>query len=176
MFLFFILIFLDAGEKPVEELLVKLYRGQTFGETALDNAKGKRTAGAKASQPTYLLSLNVTDYKRIFSSYKVQLKNEVRELLSTSAVFNTWEREAIDKLASTAVIQSFGGGQTLMQSGHSVSTLFIIKCGVVKLMKDVVQPDVSNIQISEFFTPDTHDCAGMVSAQLNYIDVTSTTH
>lgn len=30
-------------------------------------------------------------------------------------------------------------------------------------MKDVMQPDISNIQISEFFTPDTHDCAGMVS-------------
>jgi CRP-like cAMP-binding protein len=161
MLYYIVTLVTEPGEKPVEELLVKLYRGQTFGETALDNEKGTRTAGAKASQATYLLSLNVADYKRIFSNYKVQLKNEVRELLSTSAVFNTWEDDTIDKLASNAVVQSFGGGQTLMQSGHSVSTLYIIKCGVVKLLKDVTAPDVSNIQISEFFTPDTHDCAGM---------------
>ena len=153
---------LDAGDRPIEELLVKLYRGQTFGETALDNVNGKRTAGAKATQPTYLLSLNVLDYKRIFANYKVQLKNEVRELLSTSAVFSTWGNDALDKLASSAVVQSFGGGQTLMQSGECVTTLYIIKCGIVKLMKDVDQPDIRNIQISEFFTPDTHDCAGMV--------------
>lgn len=151
----------DPGEKGVEELLVKLYRGQTFGETALDNAAGKRTAGAKASQPTYLLSLDVSDYKRIFASYKVQLKNEVRELLSTSAAFSNWEKESIDKLASSATIQSFGGGHTLVEAGSPVSTLYIIKCGVIKLLKDVAAPDVNNIQISEFFTPDTHDVGGM---------------
>ena len=151
----------------MEELLVKLYRGQTFGETALDNAAGKRTAGAKASQPTYLLSLDVSDYKRIFASYKVQLKNEVRELLSTSAAFSNWEKESIDKLASSATIQSFGGGHTLVEAGSPVSTLYIIKCGVIKLLKDVAAPDVNNIQISEFFTPDTHDVGGMVSIRLN---------
>lgn len=82
----------SAGEtNPVEELLVKLYRGQTFGETALDNEKGKRTAGAKASQPTYLLSLDVTDYKRIFFNYKVQLKNEVLSICSSFPMsFTHW--------------------------------------------------------------------------------------
>eukprot|EP01035_Chromulina_nebulosa_P019743 gene19743-25675_t len=48
--------------KLIENItLVKLFRGQTFGETALDG-NGLRTAGAVATQQTYLLVLHERDY------------------------------------------------------------------------------------------------------------------
>jgi tetratricopeptide (TPR) repeat protein len=66
------------SEKTKTEVLVKLFRGQTFGETALDNESGVRTAGAVASQATHLLVMDVEDYKRIFASYRLQLRNDIR--------------------------------------------------------------------------------------------------
>lgn len=66
------------GEKAKTELLVKLFRGQTFGETALDNEAGLRTAGAVASQRTHLLVMGVGDYKRVFAEYRLQLRNDIR--------------------------------------------------------------------------------------------------
>lgn len=70
------------SEKTKTELLVKLFRGQTFGETALDNESGVRTAGAVASQTTHLLIMDVDDYKRIFSHYRMQLRNDIRYFLA----------------------------------------------------------------------------------------------
>lgn len=66
------------SEKTKTEVLVKLFRGQTFGETALDNEMGVRTAGAIASQPSHLLVMDVEDYKRIFANYRLQLRNDIR--------------------------------------------------------------------------------------------------
>ena len=50
---------------------VKLFRGQTFGETALESKGGKRTAGAFISRKAHLLTLEADDYQRIMSRYKV---------------------------------------------------------------------------------------------------------
>ena len=66
------------SEKTKTELLVKLFRGQTFGETALDNEAGVRTAGAVATQKTHLLVMGVGDYKRVFADYRQQLRNDIR--------------------------------------------------------------------------------------------------
>jgi tetratricopeptide (TPR) repeat protein len=66
------------GEKAKMELLVKLFRGQTFGETALDKVDGLRSAGAVASQRTNLLVMGVGDYKRVFAEYRLQLRNDIR--------------------------------------------------------------------------------------------------
>ena len=66
------------SEKTKTELLVKLFRGQTFGETALDNEAGVRTAGAVATQRTHLLVMSVGDYKRVFAEYRLLLRNDIR--------------------------------------------------------------------------------------------------
>jgi tetratricopeptide (TPR) repeat protein len=66
------------SEKTKTEILVKLYRAQTFGETALDHEHGVRSAGAIASQTTHLLVMDVVDYKRIFAHYRMQLRNDIR--------------------------------------------------------------------------------------------------
>jgi tetratricopeptide (TPR) repeat protein len=66
------------SEKIKTEILIKLFRGQTFGETALDHEAGVRTAGAIASQSSHLLVMDVDDYKRIFAHYRLQLRNDIR--------------------------------------------------------------------------------------------------
>ena len=50
--------------------LVKLYRGQAFGETALDG-NGLRSAGAIATQDSKLLLLHEKDYRYIMKRYRV---------------------------------------------------------------------------------------------------------
>mmetsp|Transcript_2982 Transcript_2982/g.4523 ORF Transcript_2982/g.4523 Transcript_2982/m.4523 type:complete len:594 (-) Transcript_2982:264-2045(-) len=143
------------GEKSKLEVLTKLFRGQTFGETALDNEDGKRSAGAIASQRTNLLCMDVADYKRIFANYRLALRNDIREILASCAIFSTWSSEDLDKLADHAVVKTYSANSVLLQKGMPVTDLYIVRRGVVKLMKEIPTPGTSNIKISEFSTPES---------------------
>ena len=52
----------EDGEIISTNVLVRLFRGHTFGETALESKGGVRSAGALATQPTHLLGLHVDIY------------------------------------------------------------------------------------------------------------------
>ena len=69
--------------------LVKLYRGQSFGETALEHHGGLRSAGAVASQPTKLLSLHRDIYRERSNRGLDGLLSFVPERNSTFVVFQT---------------------------------------------------------------------------------------
>ena len=62
------------GDILKTNVLVRLFRGQTFGETALESTGGVRSAGALATQPSHLLSLHVDIYKKIVGAYKQHLR------------------------------------------------------------------------------------------------------
>lgn len=65
------------GEILEMTTLVKMFRGQSFGETALETKGGKRSAGAYASKEVVCLLLESDDYQTIMLQYKTLLKDEV---------------------------------------------------------------------------------------------------
>ena len=131
----------DDREKIINRtVLVKLFRGKTFGETALESKGGKRTAGALVSQRGYVLSLEADDYQRIMSSYKSVLQIEVEKNLRISPVFMAWEKKKLKHLASYFIAVNFAPHNVVIKAGSIVKNLFFIKKGIVKIVKNVHNP------------------------------------
>eukprot|EP01033_Poteriospumella_lacustris_P012579 gene12579-8998_t len=133
----------DGGAARDEEaitetlVLVKLFRGHSFGETALESKGGLRTAGAVATQPTRLLSLHVDAYHSILHRFRAALKEEVRALIATNAIFAAWEEAKVEHLASLVVIKQFAASAEIMAANKPVPALMLVKSGIVTLLKAV---------------------------------------
>lgn len=130
------------------KVLVKMYRGQSFGETALESQGGLRTAGALSSQLTRLFTLRAEDYQTILSQYKSVLSEEVRHVLGSSLLFNSWEPSKLDYLSSFAVVRGFGANTEILKANEKCNNLYLIKSGIVKIMKSMPKPDISNITLA----------------------------
>jgi CRP-like cAMP-binding protein len=141
------------GNPTKRTVLVKLFRSQTFGETALNSVSGLRSAGAECSQKAHILTLEVSDYNYILSSYRGALRTEIRDVLQSCAVFKTWEHENLEMLAEAAAVKSYTAQSVIIKTGESVNQLFIVRRGIVKLVKEIPQPNVGNIKIDELATP-----------------------
>mmetsp|Transcript_20879 Transcript_20879/g.19026 ORF Transcript_20879/g.19026 Transcript_20879/m.19026 type:complete len:652 (+) Transcript_20879:19-1974(+) len=140
--------------KLIENItLVKLFRGQTFGETALDG-NGLRTAGAVATQQTYLLVLHERDYHGIMSKFKTSVRKEVYDLLSTVLIFQTWNDEKLIQLANSAIIEQYGPNYNIIKMGDTVTHLCIIKRGMVKLLKTIDKPTPPTLYYSDLANPE----------------------
>ena len=134
------------GEFREAITLVKLYRGQSFGETALEHHGGMRSAGAVASQPSKLLSLHKNIYRLVTTQYRAMLYAESRQVLSTCPVFSAWKPELIEKLAGFAEIQMFGANTEILRAGDPVRNLYIIKKGIIKLSKSIDKPNLNSVK------------------------------
>ncbi len=122
---------------------VKLFRGQTFGETALESKGGKRTAGAFISRKAHLLTLEADDYQRIMSRYKSVLQEEVEQVLKLCPVFVDWEKKKQKQLASYFISLHYSPGSVILEAGKPVNKLYIIKRGIVKVVKAINKPKIS---------------------------------
>ena len=131
-------------------VLVKLFRGQTFGETAIESATGLRTAGAIASSKTgtTLLAMHVDDYKSILLGYKLVLRGEVKNLLQACPAFKELTDDALNMLSEKAVLRNFGLNTEIQKADDLSHTLYIVKQGIVKLVKAVKKPSISDIRVS----------------------------
>lgn len=134
------------GEFKEAVTLVKLYRGQSFGETALEHKGGLRSAGAVASQPTKLLSLHKHIYRLVTTQYREMLYGEARAVLSSCPVFAAWKPDLLEKLAGYAEIQMYGANAEILRAGDRVRSLYIIKKGIIKLSKRIEKPNLNAIK------------------------------
>lgn len=114
------------------DVVWKCYRGQSFGETALESAGGLRTAGAMATQNTKLMVLHADEFRAILHSFKSVLKEEVRLILRSTMLFEDWNDEDIDYLASQAIVRNYGSNTEIQKAGDKVNSLSMIKSGKVK--------------------------------------------
>ena len=119
--------------------LVKLFRGQTFGEVALESKNSIRTASAVVSIPTLLLVLNRDDYITLTSSHKKIVYNGVYSLIQNNFIFKSWTKELLDRLVSTVKHQMFAPNTDIIKVGEQTKSFYIIKLGVVKLVKPVLK-------------------------------------
>lgn len=131
-------------------VLVTLFRGQTFGETAIESATGLRTAGAIASSKTgtKLLAMHVDDYKQVILGYKLVLRGEVKTVLQSCPAFRELTDGALNTLAEQAVLRNFGSNTEIQKAGEPSHVLFIVKQGIVKLGKTVPKPSVGDIKVT----------------------------
>lgn len=104
-----------------EVLLVRLFRGSSFGEAALENTgvpynqiaiqgpavislslllfQGLRSAGAVAAKPTRLLCMAAKEYQTVLTQTKEAQKQKVHLALLSSPLFCDWEHSKLDMLA-----------------------------------------------------------------------------
>eukprot|EP00597_Dinobryon_sp_UTEXLB2267_P003076 CAMPEP_0170069532 /NCGR_PEP_ID=MMETSP0019_2-20121128/8171_1 /TAXON_ID=98059 /ORGANISM="Dinobryon sp., Strain UTEXLB2267" /LENGTH=717 /DNA_ID=CAMNT_0010277599 /DNA_START=431 /DNA_END=2584 /DNA_ORIENTATION=+ len=130
------------GMVEVEEnvLLVKLFRGHSFGEAALENAGGLRTAGAVATKASRLLCMGANEYQAVLAQAKKKQKEKVSVLLLSSPLFATWESSKIDTLAGCAMVRNYNPNTEVLAVGESSKYLMMIVTGVVTLLKSVALP------------------------------------
>lgn len=130
-------------------VLVKLFRGQTFGETALESVGGFRSAGALATSVTdaALLSMHVDDYRSVVLGYKLVLRGEVRLMLESCPAFRELSPQALDTLAESAILRSFNTGIEIIKAEDPSRTLYIVKMGIVRLTKQISKPSVAGVKL-----------------------------
>lgn len=161
---------LDANGGYADTItLVKLFRGHSFGETALEG-RGVRTAGAIATQTSNVIALHATDYQEIMRSYKDVLRDEVRNILICNPVFSDWEVDRLDHLATFAVLKSFSPNFEIMSEGSPMKHLYIIKRGMVKLIKSLEKPQLSNMVMSETESERSFETPGLWVLDKNWRD------
>ena len=137
----------EDGEIYSTNVLVRLFRGYTFGETALESQGGVRSAGALASQPTHLLGLHVDIYSKIVQTFKAAIRAEVRLVLSNCPAFSELSNEALTTLAKDAVVRSFTSNKEILKAGEKSKYLYIVKHGLVKVIKKLKKPKVGHIKV-----------------------------
>lgn len=124
---------------------VKLFRGQSFGETALDSRGGKRTAGAYVSRMATLLMLERDDYQKIMMSYQSVLNGEVESALKNCPVFNGWEKKRLNHISSLFTKLNYSPHSVIIKAGEPVTSLFLIRRGIVKVIKAISKPKLDNL-------------------------------
>jgi CRP-like cAMP-binding protein len=128
-----------SSDVEVMNVLVKLFRGQTFGDTALETRAG-RSAGAMASQPTNLLMLHGNDYQRVMGATRVILRQEVKELFHQGNIFGGLPRKKRDILESSVIMRAYAANSVIFKQGDPAKYLYVVKQGVVSLVKSIPRP------------------------------------
>ena len=127
-------------------ILVKLGCGKYFGETALESQEGLRTASAIASKNSNLLSLNRNDYQSILMGLKILLRSAVKRILSSpSSIFYHLSSDILDKLSEVIVMRTFTLHEEIFLAGEKVNSLYIVKTGLVKLIKPISSLHMANV-------------------------------
>lgn len=137
-----------GADRSKSTVLVNLASGQAFGDANLEKG-GTRTAGAHATKRSVLLTLTAEEYAVVMVAYRRALRSEVRHVISTCPVFRTWEKDNVTKLAETAARRSYSAGSPIVAVGDPVRTLYMVIRGVVKLIKPIPRPNVTDLSVGE---------------------------
>eukprot|EP01041_Mallomonas_annulata_P011155 gene11155-23316_t len=145
-----------GSSSPIRE---KIPAGKTFcikDWSAVSVDGSYRFCGAMASlQPTVILTLPIHEYLRVIDNYNMALRTEVLAVLGNCAVFSDWDSPRLKRLATMVTLKAFAANEDILHAGDYVGCMYIVRKGVVRLMKAIDKPDTSNIQVSEFARPDS---------------------
>lgn len=89
------------------------------------------------------------------SKYKLLLRSEVRLVLSTVPMFKDWEPAKLDILAASAVCKSFTSSFEIVKEGDPVQHLYIVKRGIISLIKSMEKPQVAQFNLADLSNPET---------------------
>ncbi len=126
-----------------ETTVARLHTGDAFGEGSVKSGL-PRSACIKTEQITSLLELSTLDYLRILKKHEEGLCSRRLETIARCTVFAQWSKEQLHMLASSAMVQRYEMGQTIIPQGGPIESLCIIKRGVVKVICEVAIPKKSS--------------------------------
>eukprot|EP01036_Dinobryon_divergens_P031971 gene31971-41470_t len=137
---FFIILDGEVCITRKKVVLITLSNRQYFGEYALENKNGLRSATVIATQDTQLLALHADDYQHIFASFKAAQRVAIMAALSSKiCIFHKWNQEKLSTIAEKVLIRNFNAGATIFKAGDRLSALMLIKSGIVRLVKALPQ-------------------------------------
>jgi len=136
----------NKGQIISKLVLVTLFPGQSFGETALAHKDGVRSAGAYCSGKLLsLLSLYIDDYQSIMKEFQAEFTREVFHKFQSIPIFKTFNDEVMREIVKSVVVRNFSAEKVLLSKGSTNTQLFLIKQGIVKVIKHVKKPVVDDI-------------------------------
>ena len=120
-----------------EKLLKRLHKNDTFGETALLNIGGKRSAHIYAEQHSKLLAIDCEPFLKIQTIYNEHRRAEKMDVFNQCLAFRSWKKEELHMLCDKLSIKSYEVGQVVVEQGQKLPELFLLKSGVVKVLKAI---------------------------------------
>eukprot|EP01036_Dinobryon_divergens_P034718 gene34718-44903_t len=127
-------------------ILIVLSQGQFFGHgqedlvPIEDENSGKVCASCIVSDiETRLLTLKKEDYDHIFHRFNNTVREETFKMLRTScySYFRKWDEDKIRAMAAAVKIKYFNYNRKVIKSGMLVKELFILRKGLIKIIKPV---------------------------------------
>ena len=112
----------------------KIREGDGFGELALlhDNP---RSATLKCCEHTTLWGLDRETFKKVIEEMNIQIYNQNRAFLEKVNLLDHLTPEQKDSLAANMISHKYFSGQKIISEGEPGNQLYIIKEGVVSVMK-----------------------------------------
>jgi CRP-like cAMP-binding protein/Zn-dependent protease len=116
--------------------------GEYFGEIALLEQGGRRTATVTALEPAALLSLSSDDFRRIVADYPAAARalRDVAEaslrqqLLKRASPFAPLPPAAARALAERLIVRSCAAGETVVRQNEPGDTCYLIRSGRVEVL------------------------------------------
>jgi CRP-like cAMP-binding protein len=122
--------------------------GATFGELALLNENGVRSATAVAVGETTLVQVARSDFTKLVAEL-IQQKNESRmSVLQKTYAFGAWSTERMIKLCSFLLPFTFSRNTVIAAETSAISTVFIVTDGTVRLQKTIEDDEVIGVPTS----------------------------
>ena len=129
-------------DDTAEIILKRLHRGDTFGETALNQDAGVRTASALVHHPSRILVVEKDVYRDVGKEHEAALVEERMLVMSKCAAFASWDARRLRAVCEQLVVRLYDAHSVIAQEGDAVRDLCVIKSGVVKVMKTVPEAEL----------------------------------
>ena len=130
-----------TDEEGLERRVVKLGRGQYFGEAALVSNK-PRNATVRAETPLALLSLNNKDFDRLVRQY-LTLADQVDEhvryswLLREMPIFDDLDYADLESLSKLLETEHFQANQVVFSEGDRGNKFYIVESGALSVTQTI---------------------------------------
>ena len=120
----------------VEKNIAELKDGEIFGDLAL-LYNIPRTASIIALTETSLIKIDKIPFNRYLKNlFEGQLQDQI-EFLQICPIFHDLPKDLIIKLGIRALIKKFPTGQIILKNDSKCDSIFVIRRGTVKVMKEI---------------------------------------
>ncbi|GMH50585.1 hypothetical protein TL16_g00812 [Triparma laevis f. inornata] len=123
------------GAPDVEKLLKLLHKGDTFGETALKTAGGRRGANAKAETKSLLLIIQCEDFLSIEEEHEVFINEQKMKMVQRCPAFMEFSHSQLENIVSKMDVKRYDAQTVITSRGDVAPDLCLIRKGMVKVLK-----------------------------------------
>jgi len=125
----------DAERKWKNYCVGTMEEGDAFGELALLNADGRRTATVVVSEPSIMFTLNAEDYRRILRpTQESDLRFKV-SFLENIFLFREWRAIERERLALCLYRRLYERNQVVIREGQATELFYLVARGQCRVLK-----------------------------------------